>query len=134
MLIHEKSPLSWYGNQVYLWPFVNGGLGDYWACTNYFLKMSEQEHETVKINCGGDHARDMAKFCKYFIDSTGNLAFTTRTPTIRPDWMGMFQEMLPTKTLWKPNNSRFVTVQFDGRHEAAEKNPTIEQVMVLEKS
>lgn len=111
---------------IYGLPFDYGGLGDYWAYTNYFLKLSQDSNDTAYIKCN-DYSTKIIKQCRNFIQSTGSIMFTDMPITKIIFWRAAYRNMLPAIKTWNPIGSK-LAFQFDGICDGNLKNPSSEEI------
>ena len=110
------------------------GFGDRWACANWFLRLSQRTRKVVLISTAAPWASEIVQIAP-LLRSTGRIALSQRPPSIHLDYCDPFRlRYLKTVVGWKPNNSQFISYQFDGRSFGHLKNlpPGAEERLLAE--
>jgi hypothetical protein len=113
-------------------------LGDCWTFVTYLLRKSEKENREILLS---DHytKRKRKKYCGTktleiisVLKHNGQLTIVSDEANIWLTWDGMTgQRYYPAKILWKPNNSKKVCYQFDGKSHGGKNLKVGEEEKIL---
>jgi hypothetical protein len=98
-------------------------LGDTWAATNYFLRISERLRKPIRVNAHFQSFKDFVLNIRPYFNSSGRIQFVDDPFEHKIGYCQMYSiGFLPTKIRWKRSKSNIIAYQFDGKDMAEYKN------------
>lgn len=104
-------------------------LGDCWSVVNYFINLGLEKKEIIKLSLyyiKGESIKRSDKMSEILplLEHNDMIEFAEKDPTMpKIHWTAGYKySFVSTKITWKPNRSKKVCYQFDGKSRKGEKN------------